>query len=72
MDRFSGRTVVVTGGTGALGTTVVRRLLREGAQVAVPVSVVVVAVVLVVVLAVVVSAVALVAAEACSYSYSCS
>ncbi len=36
MDRFSGRTVVVTGGTGALGTAVVRRLLREGAQVAVP------------------------------------
>lgn len=36
MERFSGRTVVVTGGTGALGTGVVRRLLRERAQVAVP------------------------------------
>jgi NAD(P)-dependent dehydrogenase (short-subunit alcohol dehydrogenase family) len=36
MARFDGRLVVVTGGTGALGTAVVERLLSEGAAVAVP------------------------------------
>lgn len=39
MGQFEGRQVVVTGGTGALGTAVVRRLVDEGAQVHVPVFV---------------------------------
>lgn len=34
--EFEGRTIVVTGGTGALGTGVVRRLLDGGARVHVP------------------------------------
>jgi NAD(P)-dependent dehydrogenase (short-subunit alcohol dehydrogenase family) len=36
--EFSGRTVVVTGGTGALGAAVVARLLEEGATCHVPTS----------------------------------
>ena len=36
MSRFEDRLVVVTGGTGALGTAVVERLLADGAKVAVP------------------------------------
>lgn len=35
-DEFEGRTCVVTGGTGALGTAVVARLLDAGARVHVP------------------------------------
>ena len=37
MLDFSGRSTVVTGGTGALGTAVVRRLIAAGASVHVPV-----------------------------------
>jgi len=36
MGRFDDRLVVVTGGTGALGTAVVERVLAEGGRVAVP------------------------------------
>lgn len=36
MNAFDGRHVVVTGGTGALGTSVVRSLLEQGATVHVP------------------------------------
>ena len=36
-DDFGGRHVVVTGGTGALGTAVVARLVAGGARVTVPV-----------------------------------
>lgn len=36
MGRFDDRLVVVTGGTGALGTAVVRHVLAQGAKVAVP------------------------------------
>ena len=39
MSRFQNKQVVVTGGTGALGTAVVGRLLDEGAEVLVPVFV---------------------------------
>ncbi len=36
VSEFEGRTLVVTGGTGALGTAVVRLLLERGARVRVP------------------------------------
>src|SRR3954471_470646 len=36
MERFAGRVVVVTGGTGALGAAVVELLVREGAACYVP------------------------------------
>lgn len=39
MGQFEGKQVVVTGGTGALGTAVVQKLVDEGAQVHVPVFV---------------------------------
>lgn len=37
MGEFEGRHVIVTGGTGALGSAVVRRLLDAGASVSIPV-----------------------------------